>query len=391
MLPGFGDLRWFTAFSECGVDISRFYEGLEPGCDVYGRPDTANTPFSVWIPRFLGIGYAHTEAIGVGMGVGFVVLFLFQVFRLVCCSWLRLYVVATCLLGLPFLLAAERGSTDLVIYGLLALLAFLLGSQRPFLRSALAPCTALLAILLKIYPVFGVLGWAGASFLFDQCSNSKRLAAVLQICAALLGIGLLAPWLHYPRSAPLPDGSFFSHGMAPSFSDYFKPYFSQGPLVSSVKLVFLALSCWLARRLGLPRLAGNLVGRCSEGRELMVRRALIFHVLAFLSWLGCYFFTSSYDYRLLFLYPGVVLFAACHEAVLRAGRFDGLAVYLIAVLLLWPFSVVMPLLYASGFAFSAWTEQLVWLIERLSDTLFIPIVAGAMLAVAVDPVALRKS
>lgn len=387
MVPSFADLRWFTAFSECGVDIHLFYEGLVSGCDIYGRPDTANTPFSVWIPRWFGVGYAQTELIGVCGALGFLILFLFQV-AWVIRSWCgRLYAVVTGLLGLPFLLAAERGSTDLVIYGLLGLLAFSLGSEKLLFRHGLAPVLGLLAVLLKIYPVFGIFGWAIVNSLSRSRFQEVRMPAVLQVFAGVLGLALLGSWLHYPRSAPLPAGDFFSHGLAPAFSDYFRPYFSQGPIISILKIAVVASSAGLAVRSGLPTLFWRGAGRRLAVGDVAERRAMDFHSLAFFSWLGCYVLTGSYDYRLLFLYPGILLLVEALDS-LSADR-GRLQLYLAALLLAWPFIVIAPLIYASGLGLPSWLDQFLWWAERISDTLLIPFTAGAMLVMAASP-ALRR-
>jgi hypothetical protein len=68
----------------------------------------------------------------------------------------------------------------------------------------------------------------------------------------------------------------------------------------------------------------------------------------------------------------------------------GLRCYLVVLLLLWPLIVVSPLLYLVDLPLPAWQGQLVWWIERASDTFFIPVIAGAMLALAVEPWLTRR-
>jgi hypothetical protein len=124
--------------------------------------------------------------------------------------------------------------------------------------------------------------------------------------------------------------------------------------------------------------------------EMGTRGAVIFQSVAFFSWLGCYVFTSSYDYRLLFLYPGILFFLVCFNVAPCDARCRGLRLYLAALLLLWPLIVVAPLLYVADLSLSVWQGQLVWWMERASDTFCIPVIAGAMLALAVDPRLIRR-
>jgi hypothetical protein len=147
----FIDFRYWTTAWECvraGVEI----DPVNP-CDEQRR---LNDHPRIWLaPAFLGLGEAHTVALGVAIALVFLLCVYAVIGRI--SPW-DAVVYAAVLCSPSVLLGVERANTDMLVFSTVAAGVVLLRSRRPVV-AACAHGFLLLASFLKLYPVlsWGVL------------------------------------------------------------------------------------------------------------------------------------------------------------------------------------------------------------------------------------------
>jgi hypothetical protein len=181
--PLFADLRAITGGWDCirlGHDPMRYNP-----CAPWGV--AMNYPrIWQWLV-VLGLGETHTIPIGVGLGVLF---FGTTVFLLAGrMNRAEAVVYGLLLISPAIMFGVDRGNNDLFIYVLLVLAGHLL--TRPGLRSWAGEGLFLLAMVLKVYPIFGILHVLRA----DRRQTFIRTAGVL--AAFVVFIALIAKDLPY--------------------------------------------------------------------------------------------------------------------------------------------------------------------------------------------------
>lgn len=266
MMPIFADMRVIQA----ATDLSR--RGIDPQTHSL-EPISAfpmNYP-SIWI----GIG----EVLNLPVESHFLVvcaLVLLSFVGVGCFLLYRFpsYGLLACLLSTATLLGMERGNCDLVVFCLV--FAFALAMPRNW---SLVPL--LLAIALKLYPVFAIAGYL---------IGRRYRIFLFAVAAASVVFVLYRHELAGIRAVTLQGSSFvISYGF-PSLADYFVErrlslwYFGLLAAIIGAATIFLTLILFRRPALALP-----------EGQtfDLFVAGASIY--------VGTFILSSNWDYRLIFL------------------------------------------------------------------------------------------
>ena len=283
MMPIFADMRVIQAATELsrhGIDPQT--HSLEP---ISAFP--MNYP-SIWI----GIGEvlnlpaeSHFLVVCALVLLSFVGVGCFLLYRF------PSYGLLACLLSTATLLGMERGNCDLVVFCLV--FAFVIALPRNW---SLVPL--LLAIALKLYPVFAIAGYL---------TGRRYRILLFAVAAASVVFILYRHELAGIRAVTLQGSSFvISYGF-PSLADYFVErrlsLWCFGLLVAIIGATTIFLTLILFRR---PALA------LPEGQtfDLFVAGASIY--------VGTFILSSNWDYRLIFLVLCVPFLTA---GSVRFGRF----------------------------------------------------------------------
>lgn len=283
MMPIFADMRVIQAATELsrhGIDPQT--HSLEP---ISAFP--MNYP-SIWI----GIGEvlnlpaeSHFLVVCVLVLLSFVGVGCFLLYRF------PSYGLLACLLSTATLLGMERGNCDLVVFCLV--FAFVIALPRNW---SLVPL--LLAIALKLYPVFAIAGYL---------IGRRYRILLFAVAAASVVFILYRHELAGIRAVTLQGSSFvISYGF-PSLADYFVErrlslwYFGLLVAIIGATTIFLTLILFRRPALALP-----------EGQtfDLFVAGASIY--------VGTFILSSNWDYRLIFLVLCVPFLTA---GSVRFGRF----------------------------------------------------------------------
>lgn len=346
MFPPFADLRWITATSECGVDLGDLSSGKAFGCDPYGRGGIGYPPMSILFARMLGVKGSHTGLIGLSTGLAFVGLLLTQLRQMVASSWRRDLVGAVIMLGFPAQLALERGNLDIVLFLLMVSLAAALASQRLWVFPI---CLALSFVLVavKIYPFSGLLAWVGFALLAREKIDPAKYAVLM---GAALGCASFLPWyLGHAGVLPNPDSPLVSHGFfgVPQYS-FVRQVASGWPRFTKFGLE-TALFSLKAFCFAIPLIASIRFSLAIDFRRFLSNRFdgysssffRVFIELTGFTWLACYFMVCSYDYRMIYAFPGWIGCVALYFHLQQAGLSPIGKLLMIQMLL-------MPLIFIPG-------------------------------------------
>lgn len=390
VLPPFADLRFVTSLSECGINLEHLAQGKLFGCSPYSLPHNGSglpyPPLSIEVARFLHVQGAHTGILGITMGLATMGILLSLLHRLHRPGWARDLFSGLVLLSFPLQLALERSNIDLVIFVLLTSLAAALASSRRW-AIPIAAGISWLTVVMKLYPIAGILTWLGLSILRRPRFDWARMASLL---GATLGLAIVLPWfLKYGDAAPQPGIGPISHGFIVALP--LDRLINKAPLLGKIAqiapqpllglVVFALTLIWCAR-----------VHLSIHWEELLIQRAdgfprrflSIMPALLGCVWLGCFFLSSSYDYRLILALPSFIsLLALLNSSGQGQPRPSNLLLSLVATagftsfllpLVTWvPAKLILP--------FSGLT--------LLSDLFLMPVIAGAITALIL-PVSLTK-
>jgi len=385
MFPPFADLRWVTALSECGHDLAAIAAGKDPGCDPYQRPGGLAYPaFSVYSAMALGLGLRHTGIVAFGVGLTLVLLLVAQMRCLVRPAWIRDLLLTLLLLGFPLQLGLERANIDIIIFVIIeALCGFLALSRRwalPFVG-----LLSFLPVAFKVYPVVGLLTWVFRDWLGWRHVRSEALVVLV---GASLGMLSALPWLwHYGGQSPDPGEGVMAHGFITSTLFYtsnllshqwaFWPEPFSLVVLVSIKLVAFTVAFLAAFNHGLSDLW--IIFLASSCQGYMRKFFEIYITLMTSTWLGCYLLSSSFDYRLIFSFPGLIACVAMVVSPLTVGKSLG---FLFKV-----FVFVLPLLFLPSLLREQQGAKSLFLplpfvdaLVLIADYFALPIIAGVLLA-----------
>ena len=326
MFPPFADLRWITALSECGHDLSAIAAGKDPGCDPYGRTGGLGyPPFSIYSARALGLGLRQTGIIAFGFGLILLLLLVAQMRRLICSGWIRDLLLSLLLLGFPLQLALERANLDLIIYifitAICALIALPARWTLPFVG-----LFSLLPVACKVYPVIGLFAWVFQDWLLWRRVRPKALMVLI---GASLGMLSALSWLLlYGSKAPDPGEGVMAHGFMTSTLFWISQQLSNqwanwpAPLnaisLISIKITVITISFLVAINHNFSGLWRQFLSSRCQGYVKDFLGIYVFVMTA--TWLGCYLFSSSFDYRLIFSFPALIACIALVTSPLVAGK-----------------------------------------------------------------------
>lgn len=326
MFPPFADLRWVTALSECGRDLSAIAAGKDPGCDPYGRTGGLGyPPFSIYSARALGLGLGHTGIVAFSLGLILLLLLVVQMRRLICSGWIRDLLLSLLLLGFPLQLGLERANIDLIIYisiaALCALIALPARWTLPFVG-----LFSFLPVAFKVYPVVGFLAWVFQDWLLWHRVRPK---ALMVLVGASLGMLSALSWLLlYGSKAPDPGEGVLAHGFMTStlfrISQLLSHQWANWPtplnaiFLISIKIAVITVSFLVAINHNFSDLWRQFLSSRCQGYVKDFLGIYIFLMTA--TWLGCYLFSSSYDYRLIFSFPALIACIALITSPLVAGK-----------------------------------------------------------------------
>jgi len=390
MWPAFADLRWVTATSQCGVDLQALADLRSFGCDAYGRgPGLGYPPMSIEIARFLGVQGRHTGLIGFAMGVSVIAILISQVRRLVTLPLLRDLFTGLLLFSFPLQLALERSNIDVVVFLLLTSLSAVLASLRLW-PLPLAAALAWMLVAIKLYPVVGILAWVGQSLLWRPRFDWLRGATV---AGAFGGLTSALPWfISYGKTAAQPSVGLISHGfrVSPLSSSqlsitlpvvYERIYPIAQPLLG---LMLFAIAFLISCQSDLSGRWIRILDQVSSGFE---RRFLqIFPALLGCVWLGCFFFSRNFDYRLIFVFPVVTI---CFSIWLTMRNDKSRIRLLLDVVLCGLLVAFMgPLLITSSLLQPPF-GQIEVLLDYFCDLLVLPLFAGVVASLLIPPLFYR--
>jgi hypothetical protein len=368
------DLRWLTTISECDPHLGAWVDQRAIVCEqaapggLIGYP-----PLSVQIARWLGLRVSHTAILGLSLGLATIALLASFSLRLIQPAIQRHLITALVLLSFPVQLALERGNVDMLILLLVASLAAALAAP----GARLVPLQAALAwllVVIKAYPLAGLMAWSAS-----QGLERRRLVAAIAVAGgSAIGLLQILPWMSQSGSAVAAKApGLSSHGFA-------ELGLRLGPPNPAALLEFIVLNRWglllviagflLGRRQGLRRQLQRMTEAAAEGYSQRFLR--IFTSLSTFIWLGCYFLSTSIDYRFILALPAVVIvYSLLAQRVREHGLFSsaGLAMASLTITLLNP----IPGLFMGA---NAATVALALAIDRCADAVVLPLLAGSLLA-----------
>lgn len=379
MIPGFADLRWLTATSECGVNLKDLHSKQLVGCDPYGRHGINYPPMGIWMARLLHVKGSHTGPIGFTIGLGFILTLLLSVNGLLRRPWSLPLVMSLFLFSFPVQFALERLNFDVFVFLVVATSCLFMSRSETYAH-AVSGILAFLAVSLKIYPAAGYLGWGTLGILGGQHKKDRNLLLALAvITGSILGLALSIPFLgDFGESTDIGDGGIINFGLR-AF-DYFSPWMTKrlGTDITRVsiqaltlfKLIVLLSSFWLTSKLSIYQCySANLQ---TLGKRWRSFQDLYFSVMTW-TWLGCYLLTISNDYRSIFLLPSIANMASMLESGRHHDRSQkALLLAMLTgsiVVLLFPLTAFSPF-----FQYSAAHT----LIEMVVEFAVLPFLAGAL-------------
>jgi hypothetical protein len=382
MLPPFADLRWVTSLSECGINLDDLGEGRVATCDPWNRGGLGYPPLSVEVARFLHVGERQTELLGFAIGAAALCILLGLLYGLQRPGWRRDMCGGLVTLSFPVQLVLERSNIDIIVFLLLTSLAAALACSKRWVIP-IAGAISWLTVVIKMYPVAGITAWLGLSIFQRPRFNLARVGSLL---GSSLGFATVLPWfLKYRAVAAQPPAGPISHGFIVPISTNFlttrAPLLGEfiraipQPLLGTV--IFILVFLWCARIC----LSSQWEYKLDKQAKGYQRRFLsIMPTLLGCTWLGCYFLSGSFDYRLILALPALLcilsLLDTSNEPLPASTKS---LLWLVAIS---GFTIFMlPAIRYSGLLPTILTLPMNALLLS-SDLFLMPVIAGAIAALA---------
>ncbi len=385
MQPAFADLKWITVIGECGTKLQTIYQSAAASCATYGYgthgggyPDSGYPPMATWLSRWLQFPARQSAALAVFGGVAFVIVLLGVSKGLLRSAWAWPLWLSIILVSIPVQLVLERGNLDILIFLALAATAACISmvNRVSWLPSGLL---TLLAVSLKLYPVVGFAGWLA----FGPVTESRgwrvsRPVKVSVLTGCAVGLALSVPWMF--GSVELHgEGGMNSYGL--KAIGYINVFLVEQIGVGSarwvirgliiMKLLALAIGALLAARLRLHSALQHHFQAIRDG--FFNRFSQVFFLITSWTWLGCYIFTISYDYKHIFMLPSLFLLLGMVErrADLAPHQY-AVTWMLIAASMIF---ILFPLLHYNGLSDYVIISRFC---ELAIEILLVPFYAGAL-------------
>ena len=385
MQPAFADLKWIVVIGECGTKLQTFYQSAAAICATYGYgihgggySDSGYPPMATWLFRWLQFPARQSSVLAVVSGFAFVIVLLAFSKGLLRSPWAWPLWLSIILVSYPVQLVLERGNLDILIF--LAITATVVNISMSYRASWLASgLLTLLAISLKVYPVVGFAGWLTFGQLQDNPSwklSRAVKAAVLTGCS--VGLALSLPWMF--GSVELNGGGgMSSYGL--KAIGYINGHLAELIGVGSarwvilgfiiIKILALVIGAALAARLRLHLALRHHLEAVGDG--FFSRFSQEFFMITSWTWLGCYMWIVSYDYKHIFMLPGLfLLISMVGRRVDLAPRQCTVVWMLIAASMVF---ILFPLFHFNGLSRYAIISQFC---ELAIEFVLIPFYAGAL-------------
>lgn len=393
-MPSFADLRWITATSGCNINVNDIYTGKSVGCDSFGRVGIGYPPMSLWAASFLRMKGDHTPLISLTLSLSFIGVVLSQMRSSVRPGWLLILVGSLFLISFPTQLGLERMNLDIVIFLLLYLCTLLFSLHA---LSWLVPLM-IFVIALKYYPFFAFFGLI-LKGMPDKPGISYPIPPwLILMIASCIGLALSLPWANSGSGTTVAAGGLGSHGlmamghMNNTLIDAFGLTSARWliKLILAVKVLMLVSGAFMAYRLKLADvLAKESYTQSAQFNAARLPADFFASLLVSMTstWLGCYLVTISFDYRMIFLFPVLILIARAIQLspASRTGLLQrrGLICLLITML----GSMLIPFI---GYAFQNQITRLS--IDGISEFILIPFYASALFVIILGQIlAARRS
>jgi hypothetical protein len=291
---------------------------------------------------------------------------------------LRYIATSIMLLSSPLQLALERGNIDVVIFNMFAIISALIASNKSYF-SPLISALSWLVVAIKIYPFASILLWNLLDFLEKKRLQFFNLALLL---GGTLGILTSLSWfINHGESAARPDADQLSHALISIYpwvqNLANKLSHNSNPPVMEILscgwglLVFLT-SLFLARQLNLNRYYCQLLSTVQNPFQ----RIFLYQFIGLCSstWLATYILSGSFDYRMIFAFPGFACIISYACSNFRFSRQKGLAIALAFAIA----SISLSQLPLTSPTNSSQAFHLATLLNRLGDYIFIPFIAALL-------------
>jgi len=297
LIPPFADLRAITALAGCDADIDQILRGLSAGCDPYGRQGGLGyPPLGFQIARWFGLSGGWTNLIAVALGIGFVVVIVAYLNGLKHRSTVLNLAGAMILVSFPAQLALERMNIDVVLFISICMVALLRrwtprGKRSRAIAIIVASLIASIATAVKIYPGIGIIAWLAGERVIHKSRNNADLAIAIGCLSGLLSA---LPWIGSGDGYASPPISITSHGLQTG-----RDLGCIGFTVTAASTAILIGTYLWARKKSISNTEAN-VSDGSRSSEFWTRDIAF---LGFIIWLFSYCLTTSFDYRLIYIFP----------------------------------------------------------------------------------------
>ena len=317
----FSDLRWVAVVASCGTKYQELYKANLANCVSYGYgagggyPDAGYPPMSSWLLSLSGFSENSLNLIALGGIIILVVILLFSCRFAFAYSWAWAATMAALLMSFPLQHLLEKANIDIFVYTLLAAVAYTAQLDKPIFLIASFVFT-FMPISLKIFPAPGVCAWALIpSVLRGNRAWIMRKRSIYAVMAGVFaGLALSIPW--FPIGSMNAMGDMRSYGLLAigyinnTIIDLVGLDAARWVLRSFIvsKALFLSVgtySCFVAK-------ADRAVESFFLSKSETPRKAKFLHsyfTLFSWTWLFSYAVTISYNHRLVFLFPAIILLA----------------------------------------------------------------------------------
>lgn len=270
---------------------------MSAGCDPYGRQGGLGyPPLGFQIARWAGLSGEWTNLLAVVLGIGFVALIAIYLKGLKQRNAALNLVSAMVLVSFPAQLALERMNLDVALLISICLVAFLRqweprGKARRVLWILLASVIAASATAIKIYPGIGIIAWLSGERIIQKNKNGADLAIAIGSLAGLLSA---LPWIWSGDGFASPPISVAAHGLQTG-----RDLGEIGPTATLASVAVLIGAYLWTKKGGV----GVYNVKTSDRHQPPEDWTRDIGFLGFIIWLCSYCLTTSFDYRLIYIFP----------------------------------------------------------------------------------------
>lgn len=291
MTPDFADLRQITSTSEC-VLSDPLMNVFEVRCDPWNRPYNYA---SIWAKLFAAFGVNSGSTVLLGIFFIAMLSLALGIFTFIGNELGNKFIVSASAVAIgfspPFLLAAERGNSDIVILFILALAALLITRAKGYISAALVA----LAFGLKLYPA----GAVGLLWPFKRGRIPRLIIFILT--SSIFGLMLIPELKFILSGTPHAVDTSFGIAITSSILNIANPFSTRGLIYNWAIFLGITLIYLLAGLLLKKAKPGIFEGRSATLKNTSIRESLF--LMGTGVWLTSYAFGTSWDYRLIFLSP----------------------------------------------------------------------------------------